>query len=359
MEKEFNEIINKYNINNKDEENRYIWNNILIYIRDKYIVVRGKIPLEVAKTIHNNNYDTKYNIRLNGTINNANPIEFSTDDIYEEEMNNYINNSKLISSYIDKLLKANEEFNKRNDKDKYIKFYHIDNTEGLDVLLNELNNYYKNNNNKSKENNVTSYYVLCNKLKHIIRTGWKIWNVKSDRLESVAEHIFSTQMLAIAMQSEYNYDIDLKKVILMLAVHELEEIFIGDIPLTSKEHDNKQEIGHEAVKKVLSSLMNKDQIEKLILEFDERKTKEALFAYHCDKLDCDLQEKIYDESGYIDLYNQPNNEEYNSFIVQRMIQDRARSVTDIWYAFDEHLYSDDNFKKVFTYAKRNKITGNN
>ena len=80
-----------------------------------------------------------------------------------------------------------------------------------------------------KEENVLKYYVLCNKLKNTIRTGWKDWNVERDRLESVAEHIFGVQMLAIAMKSEYKYDIDIMKVIFMLKVHELEEIYIGDL----------------------------------------------------------------------------------------------------------------------------------
>ena len=72
-----------------------------------------------------------------------------------------------------------------------------------------------------KEKNVINYYVLCNKLKNVIRTGWKDWNVQRERLESVAEHIFGVQMLAIAMKSEYNYDIDILKVIMMIAIHEL------------------------------------------------------------------------------------------------------------------------------------------
>ena len=60
----------------------------------------------------------------------------------------------------------------------------------------------------SKEENVIKYYVMCNKLKNVIRTGWKTWNVKRERIESVAEHIFGVQMLAIAMKSEYEYDIN-------------------------------------------------------------------------------------------------------------------------------------------------------
>ena len=55
----------------------------------------------------------------------------------------------------------------------------------------------------SKEENVVKYYAICNRLKNVIRKGWKLWNVQRDRLESVAEHIFSTQMLAIAMEHEY------------------------------------------------------------------------------------------------------------------------------------------------------------
>ncbi len=50
-----------------------------------------------------------------------------------------------------------------------------------------------------KEQKVLNYYVICNRLKDVIRTGWKDWNVKRERIESVAEHIYSVQMLAIAM----------------------------------------------------------------------------------------------------------------------------------------------------------------
>ena len=55
----------------------------------------------------------------------------------------------------------------------------------------------------SREENVIKYYVICNKLKNIIRKGWLDWNVKRDRIESVAEHVFSVQMLALSMKSEY------------------------------------------------------------------------------------------------------------------------------------------------------------
>ena len=52
-----------------------------------------------------------------------------------------------------------------------------------------------------KEENVIRYYVLCNKLKSVIRTGWKDWHVNRERVESIAEHVFGVQMSAIAMKS--------------------------------------------------------------------------------------------------------------------------------------------------------------
>lgn len=79
-----------------------------------------------------------------------------------------------------------------------------------------------------KVEKVIRFYTLTNNLKTLVRKGWKNWNVTADRVESVAEHIYGTQMLALAMYSEYGYDIDIEKVMYMLAVHELEEVIMGD-----------------------------------------------------------------------------------------------------------------------------------
>lgn len=207
----------------------------------------------------------------------------------------------------------------------------------------------------SKVENVIKYYVLCNKLKSVIRTGWKDWKVQKERLESVAEHIFGVQMLAIAIQSEYKYDIDIMKVIFMLAVHELEEIYIGDLTQFQISKEEKEKIGHVAVSRVLDSLLSKQEIMDLILEFDERKTKEADFAYHCDKLECDLQSKIYDEEGCVDLNNQEGNKTFNDQLVQLLLN-QEKTWSGMWISFGQNKYNyDDNFTDISNYAKNNKI----
>jgi len=207
-----------------------------------------------------------------------------------------------------------------------------------------------------KVKNVVDFFVLCNKLKNVIRTGWNDWNVKKERIESVAEHIYSVQMLAIAMHSEFNYDIDISKVIMMIAVHEIEEIVIGDLTCFEISKEEKNKLGHEAVEKVLENLSVKEDIKNLILEFDERKTKEALFAYYCDKLECDLQCKIYDEGNYVDVNNQPNNKAINDPDVIKLLS-LGKSWSEMWLTFGQERYNyDDNFKSVSDYAINNTIT---
>lgn len=208
----------------------------------------------------------------------------------------------------------------------------------------------------SKAENVVKFYVLCNKLKDVIRTGWKNWNVKRDRLESVAEHIYGVQMLAIAIWSEYKYDVDIKKVIFMLAIHELEEIKIGDLTQFQISKEDKIKIGHEAVINILNSLLNKEQIMELIIEFDERKTKEALFAHYCDKLECDIQSKLYDEEGCVDLNNQEGNETLNDSRVLELLK-TGKSWSDMWLTFGQNVYNyDDNFMEISNYVKDNDIS---
>jgi len=207
----------------------------------------------------------------------------------------------------------------------------------------------------SKEEKVINYYVLCNKLKDVIRSGWKVWNVKRESLESVAEHIFGVQMLAIAMKSEYQYNVNLEKVSLMLAIHELGETVIGDLTQFEIDNKSKEIIEHKAVHTILDGLIDGEKIEDLFLEFDAKETKEAIFAYQCDKLECDLQSKLYDEENCIDLNNQPNNEVINNERVKRLLSN-GESFSEMFLKFGQEVYPyDENFRSVSNYALKNNI----
>lgn len=203
----------------------------------------------------------------------------------------------------------------------------------------------------SSEEKVINYYVLCNILKNVIRTGWKDWHVNRERVESIAEHVFGVQMLAIAMKSEYKYDLDIMKVIYMLAIHELGEAVIGDLTQFQIEAHEKEKIEHEAVHNILKDMLDGEEIEKLFLEFDAYETKEARFAYQCDKLECDLQCKLYDQEGCVDLTKQEGNKTFDK--VKDMF-DAGLNWSEMWLEFGRGKYPyDANFKAVSLYAENN------
>ena len=206
-----------------------------------------------------------------------------------------------------------------------------------------------------KEKRVIKYYTICNKLKNLIRTGWKYRNVPKDRLESVAEHIFGVQMLAIAMKSEYNYDIDISKVIMMIAIHELWETVIWDLTEFQISREEKEKIEHETVHKILKDLVDWEEIEKIFLEFDGHKTREANFAYQCDKLECDLQCKLYDEEWCVDLNKQESCNAIENERVQKLLKEN-KTWSEMWLEYDkENIPYDENFKKIIDYALEYKI----
>lgn len=208
----------------------------------------------------------------------------------------------------------------------------------------------------NKEKKVLDFYITCNKLKDIVRSGWQNWGVKRSRVESVAEHIFGVQMLAIGMWSEYDYkDVDLMKVITMLAVHETEECIIGDLTIYECSKEEKNKIGHDAVVNIFKKLSNAEEIEKLIFEFDERKTPEAKFAYFCDKLECDIQSKLYDEENCVNLKTQNGNSIAENKEVKGLLE-KGLSWSEMWITVGQQRYNyDNNFIAVSNYAKDNKL----
>lgn len=210
----------------------------------------------------------------------------------------------------------------------------------------------------NREENVIKFYCICNRLKNIIRKGWKNWNVNRERIESVAEHIFGTQMLAVAIKSEYEYDVDIMKVIYMLAIHELGETIIDDLTQFEISGEEKKKIEHKAVHDILCGLLDGQTIEELFLEFDTKNSKEAFFAYQCDKLECDLQCKLYDEEDGVDLSDPTiDPKALNNSLLKQLIESEKKWST-AWLKFDQQVYPyDDNFRAISSYALNNEIHG--
>ena len=209
---------------------------------------------------------------------------------------------------------------------------------------------------EEKLKNSMRFYMLATQLKYKIRSGWdkSHWNVSKDRVESIAEHVYGTCMLALSIDSEFKTNLDINKVIKMLVLHELGEVIIGDItPFDNITPEEKMKKEHEAMREVIGDLVNQEEFLSLLFEFDEKKTKEAIFAHHCDKLEADIQAKVYQDMGcQPPLDEQENNVVFKSNKVQQIVKDGAQTAFDIWYEWDKSLYYDDeDFARLLDYVR--------
>ena len=150
--------------------------------------------------------------------------------------------------------------------------------------------------------NIIKYYLVANKLKNVLRTGWLELNVSSDRIESVAEHIYGCLILAIGLESEYKLDLDMLKVFKMLTLKELKKVNLKETTTRDYLNENHQEESLIAsIAKITEGLIKAEEIKTLMQEYDLKQSKEAKFAYQVSKLEADLQAKIYDLNGYMPL----------------------------------------------------------
>ena len=189
--------------------------------------------------------------------------------------------------------------------------------------------------------NIIKFYLIANKLKEKIRTGWVEVEISDDRLESVAEHVYGCLMLAIAIDSEYKLDLDMFKVLKMIALHELEETIMKDFTIRDNiSPEDKIKLGKKSVLKATEGLIKQQEMVELLDEFNNRSTKEAVFCYHIDKIECDFQAKIYDLKGKFSLEKALVDLNYFGKEGDK-IRDKVQTASDVWIEYDKKRYQDD------------------
>lgn len=197
------------------------------------------------------------------------------------------------------------------------------------------------------------FYLTATKLKELIRSGWdeNHWNI-SGRLESVAEHVYGTMILAISIYSNSKIDIDLDKVLKMLCMHE-----IGDItPFENISIEEKNKREHEGVKEVLGDLYTKDEYYNLLIEFDEHITKESKFAYMCDKMDACIKAKLYQDQGRSRDLNDKELKMQESSRFIKAKEEGCKTMIDVWLRHDQNKFEGDEiFKSLIEYLKNNNL----
>jgi putative hydrolase of HD superfamily len=140
-----------------------------------------------------------------------------------------------------------------------------------------------------------SFLSEIGKLKDIERTGWKIYKVKNP--ESVADHSHRTAIMAMLYSKSLGLDED--KCVKMAIVHDLEEVYTGDIATRADEKNQtvnnvkKEKIEENAFNRLMKLLDDKKEITELWQEYHECKTPEAKWVNDLDKIEMVLQALDY------------------------------------------------------------------
>ncbi len=161
---------------------------------------------------------------------------------------------------------------------------------------------------------IIKFYQEINKLKEMQRSGWVVEGVKDP--EHIADHCFGVVLMTFLLGSK-RQDIDLNKAIKMSIIHELAESQTGDILVdwkltVHKKEDLERVKGAHGVTEKEKHNLEKAAMEKLAgfrgisgkevldlwLEFEEQKTKEAVFVKSIDKIEMFLQAITYEKKGY-------------------------------------------------------------
>jgi len=149
---------------------------------------------------------------------------------------------------------------------------------------------------------ILQVYFEITALKNIWRQGWLQSGLASSDCESVADHSFASTILAWLIAEEYLPELDSNKVIKLALLHEIGEIYGGDITPQDKigQHE-KFLLEFASMQKVLSKLPKAEYWIGLWEEFEKGKTAEAHFVKQIDKLEMALQAYFYQSTKQMDL----------------------------------------------------------
>ena len=140
------------------------------------------------------------------------------------------------------------------------------------------------------------FIVEVDKMKTVLRQTSLIG---IDQRENNAEHSWHIALMAVILEEYSNKSIDILKVIKMLLIHDLVEIYAGDtFCYDLKGNEDKREREVKAAEKIYGMLDREKGSELRLLwdEFESMKTPEALFATSMDRMQPMLN-NYYNDGG--------------------------------------------------------------
>lgn len=152
----------------------------------------------------------------------------------------------------------------------------------------------------SSADRVLRPYLRVLGLKRLYRQGWLKRGVPEISCESVADHSFGTAMLALLVAGRPPFsDADPRKACLMAVVHELGEVYAGDItPVDGVSREEKHALERESLERVVAGASGARELVALWEEFEEGKSPEARLVRRLDRLEMGIQAAVYRADGF-------------------------------------------------------------
>ncbi len=163
------------------------------------------------------------------------------------------------------------------------------------------NNYIKNINpyieyKEKIENDVLKLYYQYNHLKNIYRQGWltTLLGLEHEKeIESVADHSWSVALLAITIIEKYHLNLNQEKCMKLALIHEIGEVYAGDIIPGEMSEAKKHNLEEKAVDELLNEAEFENDFKELWQEYNNKKSAESVFIKQVDKLETALQSISY------------------------------------------------------------------
>lgn len=155
--------------------------------------------------------------------------------------------------------------------------------------------------NRENASSLLTFFSEIIQLKQLFRQGW-LRRMRPEACETVAEHTFVTAMMAWVIAEECFPALDSQKVLRMALLHDVGEIYAGDItPADDVSASEKYQREKAAVEKIFSRLSKGKQWLTLWEEYETGASPEARLVKQVDKLEMALQAGVYESVQGIDL----------------------------------------------------------
>src|SRR5579872_1383943 len=140
------------------------------------------------------------------------------------------------------------------------------------------------------------FFYIVSELKKVPRKGWKE-KVGISQPESVADHSYSTAIMAMVLSDYKNMNVE--KMIKMALLHDLAESITGDFMPGEISRENKKDIENQVMQELLSKLPSAlvDKYAILWDEYQKGVSQESVLLHEIDKLEMAIQAIKYSNEG--------------------------------------------------------------